>query len=73
MDFSATDCIREEVHLDSEGNEVISKVFNLQYFIPITSENGEVKVVPIRKSMDYDPTLIHDGYIFYCIECNKLK
>lgn len=71
--FSATDCIQEEVHLDSDGNEVISKVFNLQYFIPITTENGEVKVVPIRKSVDYDPTLIHDGYIFYCIECNKLE
>lgn len=71
--FSATDCIQEEVHLDSDGNEVISKVFNLQYFIPITTENGEVKVIPIRKSVDYDPTLIHDGYIFYCIECNKLE
>ncbi len=71
--FNANDCIREEVSLDREGNESTKKVFDLEYFVSITTEDGEIKVIPIKKTVDYDPTLIHDGYIFYCIECDRLK
>ncbi len=71
--FNANDCIREEADVDDDGIEITKKVFDLEYFIPITTEDGEIKAIPIKKTVDYDPKLIHDGYIFYCIECDRLE